>query len=79
MKLDASEKFSRAVVAKLKAARIDLGWSQDRLAKAAGVSRTGVTMIEGNRRNPTMVFCHALAEAMGLHLSEIVKEVEQEI
>ena len=64
-------------MAKLKAARTERGWSQERLAKAAGVSRTGVTMIENNERNPSLVYCHALAAALGLDLSELIGEVER--
>jgi len=77
LKLGKSEKFSRAVVAKLKAARTERGWSQERLAKAAGVSRTGVTMIENESRNPSLVFCHALARALELDLSDVISEVER--
>ena len=76
MKLEKSEKFSREVVARLKKARLERGWSQERLAKEAGVSRTGVTMIENGSRRPTLLYCHALASALGLRLSDLLDEAE---
>lgn len=72
-----SETFSRAVVARLKVARQERGLSQAALAKMAGVSRTGITMVESGERRPTLMFVHALAGAMGLTLSEVISSVEK--
>jgi transcriptional regulator with XRE-family HTH domain len=73
-----SEEFSRAVVALIKQARLEMGWSQATLAGKAGVSRTGVTMVENGDRRPTLYFCHALAKALGRDLSEFVAKAEGE-
>jgi transcriptional regulator with XRE-family HTH domain len=79
-KLDAhqSEEFSRAVVALIKQARQEKGWSQAMLAEKAGVSRTGVTMVENGDRRPTLYFCHALAAALDRDLSEFVRKAERD-
>lgn len=72
-----SEEFSRAVVALIKQARQEKGWSQAMLAEKAGVSRTGVTMAENGDRRPTLYFCHALARALDRDLSEFVRKAEK--
>jgi DNA-binding XRE family transcriptional regulator len=72
-----SDEFSRAVVALIKQARQEKQWSQAALAKKAGVSRTGVTMVENGDRRPTLYFCHALAKALDRELSEFVEAVER--
>ena len=46
------------------------------LAEAAGVSRTGVTMIENGKRNPTLLYCHVPTKALELDLSGLIKEAE---
>jgi len=76
LQLDDSQRFSRAVVAALKERRLASGLSQARLAEAAGISRTAVTMIEAGQRNPTLFVCHALAKALDLQLWPLIRKVE---
>jgi DNA-binding XRE family transcriptional regulator len=47
------------------------------LATKAGVSRTAITMMENEQRNPTVIFCQALAKAMDIRLSDIVRKAEK--
>jgi transcriptional regulator with XRE-family HTH domain len=75
LNLEKSLKFSRAVVLAIQIARKTKGMSQQRLAEAAGISRSAVTMIESGARNPTLYICHALAEALDIDLSALVREV----
>lgn len=49
--LHQTEEFSRAVVALTKQARLEMGWSRATLAEKAGLSRTGVTMVENRDRH----------------------------
>lgn len=72
----ASEAFSAAVVEKLKAIRLEKSLSQERLAAEAHVSRTGITMMENGQRRPTLLFCHAIASALGVSLAEVIRSVE---
>ena len=74
LNLEKSLKFSRAVVSAIQTARKSQGVSQQRLAEMAGVSRSAVTMIENGARNPTLFVCHALAEALDLDLSELIRD-----
>jgi len=71
-----SDEFSKAVVALIKKAREERGWSQATLAERAGVSRTGITMAESGYRRPTLYFCHALTKALDRDLSEFVQKAE---
>ena len=77
MKLDPSQAFSLAVVAELKRVRLAKGLSQRVLAESAGLSRAAITHIEAGIRNPTMIVCHALAAALGVSLSAILRRVER--
>ena len=50
---------------RMKAARKEKGFSQDDLARAVGVSRQTVNMIERGDYNPTLNLCVALCKALG--------------
>jgi XRE family transcriptional regulator, fatty acid utilization regulator len=77
LKLDAPEQFSRAVVAELKRVRVAKGFSQGSLSQATGLSRSAITMIENGQRNPTLIVCQALAAALGVRLSSVLRRVEK--
>lgn len=67
------------VVEELKAARVEKGWSQEKLADEARVSRTGVSMIEGGKRRPTLAYCRRLATALEIDLSSLIASVEERV
>ncbi len=46
-----------------------MGWSQSRLARASGVSRTVVNEVENGRRNPSLPTYDKLRRALGLDLA----------
>ena len=54
-----------------------LGISQEKLAELAGLSRSAITMIESGNRNPTLFVCHAVANALGVPLSDVIREAEE--
>jgi DNA-binding XRE family transcriptional regulator len=76
LNLDKSQQFSHAVVDVLKSVRQKKGISQDRLAKTCGLSRSAISMIESGDRNPTLFVCHALATALGVRLSKVIRDAE---
>jgi transcriptional regulator with XRE-family HTH domain len=76
LNLEDSLQFSRSVIASLKRVRLARGISQERLAKMAGLSRTAITMMESRQRNPTLFVCHALATALDVPLSELLRAAE---
>jgi transcriptional regulator with XRE-family HTH domain len=74
-----AETFSRAVVTELQRIRIAKGMSQGKLALATGLSRSAITMIENGQRNPTVIVCQALAVALGVRLSTVIRRAEQKV
>lgn len=71
--------LSAAFATVLKRARVAKGLSQEDLAHAAGLHRTYVGLIERGLRNPTLEAGHALAQALGTPLSELVREAEKRL
>lgn len=59
---------------KLKAARAELDYSQEDLAKLVGVSRQTINMIERGDYNPTLNLCLSICHALGKTLDEIFLE-----
>jgi transcriptional regulator with XRE-family HTH domain len=60
-------------------ARRQEGMSMDELAERAGVHRTYIGLLERRSRQPTLAVAANLAEALGLSLSELVAEAEQDV
>lgn len=60
---------------RMREARREKGLSQEELARAVGVSRQTVNMIEGGSYNPTLNLCIALCKALGKTLDELFWEV----
>ena len=78
LNLDYSQQFSRTAVAVLQRHRKALGISQEKLAELTGLSRSAITMIESGKRNPTLFVCHAVAGALGVSLSEVICDAEEQ-
>ena len=53
------------------------GWSQEKLAENAGISMRTVSVIEGNKHNPSITMIEDLAKAFGVKASELVKLAEE--
>lgn len=60
--------------AAVRARRRELGLSQERLAELAELDRTYVSSLERGRRNPTLRTAGRLASALGLPLSELLRD-----
>src|SRR5262245_15696016 len=56
---------------KLKLRRLHRGWSQAELAGRAGISRTAVTAIEGERLVPSVAAALSLAAALDCSVEEL--------
>ena len=59
---------------RLRTLRIARGWSQGDLAERAGISRTGVSAIEGQRLDPSVTTALALARALEVSVEELFGE-----
>lgn len=60
--------------ANLRATREGLGLSQEALASLAGLHRTYVSSVERGERNVSIDNMQRLADALGIALSELVRE-----
>ena len=63
---------------KLKAARAELDYSQEDLARKVGVSRQTVNMIERGDYNPTLKLFLSICHVLGKTLDEIFWQEEEE-
>lgn len=61
----------------LRAARLEAGWSQEKLAEEAGISRNYVSLLELNRKSPTLDVLLAVCGALGVSAAGIVAEIER--
>ena len=64
---------AQKIVDLLHAERTRLGWSQETLAVAAGVSNSCIRHLEHGRATPTLVTVLKLADALGLDVVVLVK------
>ena len=51
--------------------------SKTRLSETAGVARAGIILFERGERMPSIHICKALADALGVPLSRLVKRAEK--
>ena len=63
---------------RMKIARIDNDMKQEDLAKAVGVTRQTIGLIEAGDYNPTLNLCIAICKALGKTLDELFWEVQNE-
>ncbi len=59
---------------KMKIARIENDMSQEDLAKAVGVTRQTIGLIEAGNYNPTLNLCIAICRALGKTLNDLFWE-----
>ncbi|MBI4421278.1 MAG: helix-turn-helix transcriptional regulator [Gemmatimonadetes bacterium] len=70
------QQFSARFAKVLQRVRLEMGLSQEDLAHRAGLHRTYVGLIERGRRKPTIEVGYALAGALGVPLSGLIREAE---
>ena len=56
---------------KLKIARMEHDMNQEALAKAVGVTRQTIGMIESGNYNPTLNLCIAICDALGKTINDL--------
>lgn len=62
---------SRRLANRLRVARAERGWSQDELARRAGVTRQTVSSIETGQYGPSALLAFVLAEQLGKRVDEL--------
>ena len=56
---------------KMKIARMEMDMNQEALAKAVGVTRQTIGMIESGSYNPTLNLCISICDALGKTLNDL--------
>jgi transcriptional regulator with XRE-family HTH domain len=62
----------RTLAVNIRRLRKQRGWSQDALAREAGVDQNAVSLIENRRANPTIVAIEGLAKALDVPVVELL-------
>ena len=62
---------------RLKVARAELGWSQEELARRAGVTRQTISSIETGQFVPSALLAFVLAARLGKPVSELFSLTEE--
>ncbi len=75
MKDKISEQKVRELASRFKALRLEQGLSQARLAKKVGMSDRAISMIEQNKRTPTILTCLKLCKALGVDLGKLISNL----
>lgn len=60
----------------LRKARRRAGLTQEQLAAKAGLSREYVSILEGNKKSPTIDVLLRLTKALGVRASRVIERVE---
>ena len=61
----------------LKKARAEAHLTQEQLSYAAEIDRTYVSMLENNKKSPTVEVLFRICKALGVSASEVIARVEQ--
>lgn len=64
---------------KMRQTRQERGLSQSDLARAVGVSRQTINMVESGEYNPTLALCLRICRALGCTLDELFWEDEDDL
>lgn len=70
--------FGRRLGAAFEQQRLAAGLSRTRLSELSGVGRTGVILFERGERMPSIHIVKALADGLGVPLSELIRRAEAE-
>lgn len=68
------EKITSNLGAAVKINRMELGWSQKKLAERARLSREFVSMLEHGKRSPSLEVLQRIAAAFGKDAADLLKQ-----
>jgi putative transcriptional regulator len=72
--IDQKKAGVRAMVSKMKVARVQKGLTQHELAEHIGVTRQTIGLIEQGRFNPSLALCILICKALGKSLNDLFWE-----
>lgn len=61
----------RSFGARVRSLRLERGWSQERLALAAGINRTYLGAVERGERNVSLLNIHRIARALAVDVKDL--------
>jgi DNA-binding XRE family transcriptional regulator len=67
-----AEKIVNAIIARLKEARVTQSISHEKLAEMTKLHRSTISLIESRKRQPTLLTCVKIADALNIELRDIV-------
>jgi len=73
-----TQKVREAFGVVLRKKRKEQGYSQEELAHRAGITMRYVSLLEGNKRQPTISTLYLLCKALEISMGEFVSEIERE-
>lgn len=76
MATDASDIINAALGTAIREKRHALGISQEQLAARSNLHRTYVADVERGNRNPSLESIHAIANGLGIQISELFRHIE---
>ncbi len=79
MGVDLHAETVNRVISILREERLKRGWSQEKLAQSAGLSRTGVRHVESANFRPTLYTLLKIAEAQNLNLSRLIARAQKSV
>lgn len=74
---DSHARIAEKIIEALTAERKRLGWSQETLAVAAGVSNSCIRHLEHQRATPTLVTLLKLTSALDLDLAALLRSAQK--
>lgn len=72
--IDRAERHEDRIRARIRKARHARGWSQEKLAREAELSKETIRLIEAGLRTPTIKTLHMLAHAFGCSVDDLAKD-----
>ena len=73
MKKKQAEQNVDAIVARLKEIRLEQNLSHEKLAEKTKLHRSTISLIESRKRQPTLLTCFKIAEALDVDLADLIK------
>jgi transcriptional regulator with XRE-family HTH domain len=77
--MEPRDPLCRAFGGAVRARRLQMGWSQEELADRTGLHRNYVGGVERGERNLGLLNASALARALGVELSALIREAEAQL
>lgn len=74
----ATPELLRRFGARVRACRLERGWSQEELANASGLDRSYVGGVERGERNVSLINIARIARALGVTVQYLVDEIDSD-